>query len=432
MRRISSLTAALAVGLLTLTGVSASAQEPFDLIAKHVTVVSKELPDTATSNSAGAVLNGVRGWRTYIENRSQAGVTNAAVTVDSGYNPSLFFWNGPVASFPATKSVSTLAAGQVYDAEQGLTSSIPVAFAAGYDSTRTVDTATIPVGGGQQTVTVTVTLRDQGYEASDILGQFNIIVDSELPGVTVASWIGPDNLNQGEELFTPTPPPGSVFHWQLLGDRPHRDKAYRFTAVLNVPNPYTAPITFRPHVGIDGALESRLSDVFGPTAQVADPTLDGGTAGRGGSTFAVAESNHTWTRIHDEAAGTIYAGTLSIPVQAWTLRGFYSPVEMGGVWNKVKGGSTVPMKFEVFTGSTELTDTSVIADFTQQRVTCGTGSAIGEPSKVNSTGGTSLRYDTATGQFIQNWKTPKTPGTCYRVTMTTADSSTLTALFTLK
>jgi len=194
----------------------------------------------------------------------------------------------------------------------------------------------------------------------------------------------------------------------------------------------TGKFTFRPHVGIDGALESHLSDVTDRTTTLADPTLDGGTAGRGRSTFAVAESNHTWTRLHDEAAGTIYAGTLSVPVQAWTLRGFYPPVEMGGVWNKVKGGSTVPLKFEVFAGSTELTDTSVIADFTQQRVTCGTGGAIGEPSKVDSTGGTSLRYDTATGQFIQNWKTPKTPGACYRVTMTTADSSTLTALFTLK
>ena len=86
----------------------------------------------------------------------------------------------------------------------------------------------------------------------------------------------------------------------------------------------------------------------------------------------------------------------------------------------------------MFKGSTELTDTSVITGFTQQKVACGTGGAIGDPSKVTSTGGTSLRYDTAAGQFIQNWKTPKLPGACYQVTMTTADGSALTALFTLK
>jgi hypothetical protein len=31
-----------------------------------------------------------------------------------------------------------------------------------------------------------------------------------------------------------------------------------------------------------------------------------------------------------------------------TLSGFYQPVEMDGVVNTIKGGSTVPMKFEVY------------------------------------------------------------------------------------
>jgi hypothetical protein len=92
----------------------------------------------------------------------------------------------------------------------------------------------------------------------------------------------------------------------------------------------------------------------------------------------------------------------------------------------------LPLKFEVFKGSTELTDTSVITGFTQQKVTCGTGGGIEDPIEVTTTGETSLRYDTGAGQFIQNWKTPKLPGACYQVTMTTADSSALTALFKLK
>ena len=49
-----------------------------------------------------------------------------------------------------------------------------------------------------------------------------------------------------------------------------------------------------------------------------------------------------------------------------------------------------------------------------------------------STGGTSLRYDSTAGQFIQNWQTPKLPGVCYIVTMTTDDGSSLTANFKLK
>ena len=37
------------------------------------------------------------------------------------------------------------------------------------------------------------------------------------------------------------------------------------------------------------------------------------------------------------------------------MSGYYQPVDMNGVWNTVKGGSTVPLKFELFAGTTELT-----------------------------------------------------------------------------
>ena len=49
-----------------------------------------------------------------------------------------------------------------------------------------------------------------------------------------------------------------------------------------------------------------------------------------------------------------------------------------------------------------------------------------------TTGGTSLRYDGTAGQFIQNWQTPKTAGSCYIVTMTTDDGSSISANFKLK
>ena len=47
-------------------------------------------------------------------------------------------------------------------------------------------------------------------------------------------------------------------------------------------------------------------------------------------------------------------------------------------------------------------------------------------------GGTVLRYDSADGQFIQNWDTPKGPGKCYRVTMTAIDGSSISAFFKAK
>ena len=52
--------------------------------------------------------------------------------------------------------------------------------------------------------------------------------------------------------------------------------------------------------------------------------------------------------------------TGTLVISPWTITGFYQPVDMNGVDNTVKGGSTVPLKFELFSGSTELTDTSAI------------------------------------------------------------------------
>jgi hypothetical protein len=51
---------------------------------------------------------------------------------------------------------------------------------------------------------------------------------------------------------------------------------------------------------------------------------------------------------------------------------------------------------------------------------------------LTTTGGTALRYDTSGGQFIQNWQTPKKPGACYTVTMTTIDGGSISADFQLK
>ena len=132
-----------------------------------------------------------------------------------------------------------------------------------------------------------------------------------------------------------------------------------------------------------------------------------------------------------DRADNVSTSTRTYTVLAWALKGFYQPVDMFGTWNSVKGGSTVPLKFEVFAGSTELTSVSVVHSFVQTRVDCD-GTHPTDEIEVVSTGGTELRYDSTGGQFIQNWKTPKLPGQCYRVTMTTDDGSSLVAFFKLK
>jgi len=87
------------------------------------------------------------------------------------------------------------------------------------------------------------------------------------------------------------------------------------------------------------------------------------------------------------------------------------------------------LKFEVFAGSTEFTNTSIISAFTQ-RIICAAG--VGDDIETYATGNTTLRYDTTSGQFIFNWQTLKQPGACYRVTLTTSDGSSIFADFRVK
>lgn len=152
-----------------------------------------------------------------------------------------------------------------------------------------------------------------------------------------------------------------------------------------------------------------------------------------GSTFAPGTTTVNCTAT--DAAGNSASGSFTVTVK-FQLLGFYQPVDMTPagsptVWNTVKNGSTVPLKFEVFAGSTELSDTSLINQplkATQQSCSGGTTDDI----ELLATGATSLRYDATAGQFIYNWQTPKKAGFCYIVTVATADGSSLTAYFRLK
>jgi hypothetical protein len=137
----------------------------------------------------------------------------------------------------------------------------------------------------------------------------------------------------------------------------------------------------------------------------------------------------SWGALNYFAENGVMIGSWHAP--AYTLKGFYQPVDMDGVYNIVKNGSTVPLKFEIFNGSTELTDTAEIASFTFTQIACDTN-AITDYIETTATDGTRVRYDTTAGQFVYNWKTPKTAGSCYEVDLITVEGSMLWANFVLR
>lgn len=142
---------------------------------------------------------------------------------------------------------------------------------------------------------------------------------------------------------------------------------------------------------------------------------------------------HTVTATVTDVAGHTTTATTTYSVRAWTVDGFYRPVDMG-LLNTVKAGSTVPLKFNVLKGDPGVPLTSGIgATFTVNQVTCDTNAEIDAIEEFATTGRTEMRYDADGAQWIQNWATPKTgAGKCFRVTLATADGSSIGANFKLK
>src|SRR5215217_4663302 len=193
----------------------------------------------------------------------------------------------------------------------------------------------------------------------------------------------------------------------------------------------------------------------GPTGCTATDALSGfkscGTDAA--TTYKTTVGTHTITATAEDNAGNKATKTLTYTVDPWDATGFYSPVGTDhsvfvqppdtlptvndtGYWNTLKGGSTVPLKFNLFVGGTEKTTTSGIAFQAQKLSKCESdGTAVGEPVDFTTTETTSLRYSGTPGvdgQFIQNWKTSKvTAETCYRTTVTLDDGSSIYAFFKL-
>jgi hypothetical protein len=155
-----------------------------------------------------------------------------------------------------------------------------------------------------------------------------------------------------------------------------------------------------------------------------------------------------------------YAGA-SLTITAWNAagKGFYAPVGADAahsiftaapgsapttkpasmVWNTIKGGQTVPLKFNVFAGAVEKTTSEAFPSsdlnkaFQMQKLANCTDSVATDPIDYTATSGqTVLRYDTSGMQWIQNWATPRVSATtCYRTFVTFADGSTIEAFFQL-
>lgn len=152
----------------------------------------------------------------------------------------------------------------------------------------------------------------------------------------------------------------------------------------------------------------------------------GDTVVTSGATFAPGTSTVVCTAT--DAAGNVATATFAVTVSfAWN--GFFAPVDMGGVLNTIKGGSSVPLKWSITDGSGgHVSSLAVVSAVRQARITCATN-AVTDDIEAPTSGATVLRYDATANQYVYNWQSPKGAGVCYRLTVTLTDGTSRSADF---
>jgi hypothetical protein len=202
--------------------------------------------------------------------------------------------------------------------------------------------------------------------------------------------------------------------------------------------------TIKPEIKVTSAISDGQQFYFGnvPSAPTCTATDSGSGVNSDGckvTGYATTVGPQTLTFTATDIAGNTATQTIKYTVLPWTLKGFYQPVDMDAssiVTNTVKGGSVVPLKLEIFQGTTELTSTTFnnnpVGSFAPKKVSCTPGSTEDAIETLATPGSTVFRYDSTSGQFIYNWQTPKQPNACYDVIFTSLDGTTLTAHFKLK
>ena len=192
----------------------------------------------------------------------------------------------------------------------------------------------------------------------------------------------------------------------------------RDTAAPVVTVPANVNLTATGANGAPATYAATASDlVTGPIAPACTPAS--------GSTFLPGTTTVTCTAT--DGAGNVASKTFTVTVTFDVAGGLLPPVNPNpAVRNTVKGGSTVPVKWQVRNPEGGfISNLNIVAGFSITKLSCSSMAPVADPVEITTTGGTVLRY--AGDQFIQNWQTPKSPGSCYRLTVTLTDGTALSS-----
>jgi hypothetical protein len=266
---------------------------------------------------------------------------------------------------------------------------------------------------------ITGTLGSNGWYTSDVEVSWKIDEPESLSSLTM---VGCDTTPITED----TTPDGVTLTCKATSDGGTAEKSVTIKKDSKAP---TATITSGIADG-DSFFWGFVPDK--PTCEATDPSPGSGMDGTcmdDGYSTEKGPQTVTFTA-KDLAGNTAEIPGITYTVKDWVMKGYYQPIDMNNVVNTVKAGSVVPIKFEIF-AQDEFTSTSFNGkDIGTFSVKTGSGCSgtTDAVEQFTAAGSTSFRYDDTGGQFIYNWKTPKTPaGECFTVTFTAQDGTSLTA-----
>lgn len=182
------------------------------------------------------------------------------------------------------------------------------------------------------------------------------------------------------------------------------------TPVVN-PNPVL--------LGGTATVSSGAADALSGLASQSCGTLDAGSVGA-----------KTVTCTATDNAGNSASANASYSV-IYTWSSFFQPVDNLPVFNQVKAGQAVPVKFSL-AGNQGLSILATGSPASQQ-IACDTSVPTMSIEETVSAGNSSLSYDTATGIYTYVWKTEKGwANTCRQFIVTLADGTQHLANFKFK